>query len=170
MKPVFLAALVISAIGCATDLRSRRIPNVLTFGTALGALLFHALTDGTSGAVTAGAGWMTGVALMFVPFALGGMGGGDIKLVAALGAWVGPLDAVWLVLYSGVAGGVLALIVAVRRRYLRAALRNMWLLLVHWRTVGLHSKYEISLAGGTGPRLAYAVPILIGTVVTVWLR
>ena len=50
---------------------------------------------------------------MFMPFALRGLGGGDVKLIAALGAWLGPVNALWLGLYAGVAGVVMALVVAV---------------------------------------------------------
>ena len=55
-----------------------------------------------------------------MPFALGGLGGGDVKLLGALGAWLGVTNVVWLALYTGVAGGVLALVVALWRGLSRA--------------------------------------------------
>ena len=51
-------------------------------------------------------------ALLIVPYALGGLGAGDVKLVAALGAWLGPGDTFWLAMYTGVAGAVMAIVVA----------------------------------------------------------
>jgi hypothetical protein len=51
-------------------------------------------------------GWALGLLLFFVPFALRGLGGGDVKLMAALGAWLGPTDVFWAAMYTGVAGGV----------------------------------------------------------------
>ncbi len=93
-----------------------------------------------------------------------------MKLLAALGAWVGPVDALWIALYAGVAGGVLALAVASFTGYLRQALANIWLLFSHWRAVGVRPLNEISLDGGAGPRLAYAIPIFAGLLVNVWLR
>jgi prepilin peptidase CpaA len=108
--------------------------------------------------------------VFFPPFALGGLGAGDVKLLAALGAWLGPSDAVWLALYSGVAGGVLALSLALAHGYLRQAFANLRLLLTHWRVSGVGPLHEVSLAGSKGPRLAYAVPILVGTLTTIWLR
>jgi len=170
MKTNYAFVLVISLIACVTDLHSRRIPNLLTFGGALGALIFHILTSGQAGLLASSGGWVTGIALFFAPFALGGMGGGDLKLLAALGAWVGPRDIVWLALYAGVTGGLMALLVALVRGYLRQAFSNIWLLLAHWRTVGLGPVHELSLEGSNGPRLAYAVPIFVGTLVTVWLN
>ncbi len=156
--------------GCITDLRTRRIPNLLTFGSALAALLYHAATGGASGAGLSAGGWLTGMALFFVPFALGGLGAGDVKLLAALGAWLGPDHTLWLAAYTCMAGGILALIVAVARGYLTKALTNIWLLLMHWRVAGIRPLAEVSLEGSTGPRLAYGVAIFCGTVGTVWFR
>ena len=170
MPVAYTIALVVSLVACATDLRSRRIPNVLTFGAAAMAVVFHAVTGGLGGVAAAVGGWLVGAAIFFLPFALGGMGGGDVKLLAALGAWLGPSMVVWLALYTGVAGGVAAVIVALSFGYLPTALRNMWLLLTHWRVSGLRPLGEVSLAGAGGPRLAYAIPIFIGTAVTVWLH
>lgn len=166
----YAVVLAVSFVACVTDLRSRRIPNVLTFGTAAAAIVFHAVAGGMDGFLGAVAGWFAGAALFFLPFALGGMGAGDVKLLAALGAWLGPSMTVWLALYTGVAGGVASLVVALLFGYLPTALRNIWLLLAHWRVSGLTPLGEVSLAQSGGPRLAYAVPIFIGTVVTVWLR
>ncbi|MDR1989054.1 MAG: prepilin peptidase [Acidobacteriaceae bacterium] len=170
MPPVFLMALMTALVACVTDLRSRRIPNVLTFGSALLALLYHGVTDGGYGALMACAGWGAGLGLFLLPFALGGMGGGDIKLLAAAGAWLGPGTAVWLALYTGVAGGVMAIVVALARGYLGTALRNISLLLTHWRVVGVRPLPEITLEESRAPKLAYAIPIFVGTLVTTWLR
>jgi prepilin peptidase CpaA len=170
MNTIFIIVLSTNLAACVTDLRRQRIPNLLTFGSALAALLFHAVTGGASGALSASAGWLVGAAVFFLPFALGGMGAGDVKLVAALGAWLGPGDTLWLTLYAGIAGGVLAIVVAFARGYLRQALANVWLLLAHWRVMGLRPLNEVTLAGSAGPRLAYAVPILAGTLATIWLH
>jgi prepilin peptidase CpaA len=163
-------ALVVSGAACITDLRSRRIPNVLTFGSAAAAVIFHVAANGTPGLFHALLGWVVGAAVFFVPFALGGMGAGDIKLLAALGAWLGPTAALWLAVYTGVAGAVMAIVVALAYGYLGQALKNIRLLLTHWRVVGIGPVDEITLAGSKGPKLAYAVPILSGTILTIWLH
>ncbi len=165
-----IIVVAISLAACVTDLRSRRIPNALTFGAALAAFSYHAATGGATGLFASCGGWLAGTAIFFLPFALGGMGAGDVKLLAALGAWLGPADAVWVALYTGVAGGVLALILACVRGYLRQALSNIWLLLAHWRVFGLQPLEEVTLVRSAGPRLAYAVPIFVGTLVTIWLH
>jgi prepilin peptidase CpaA len=116
------------------------------------------------------AGWAVGIALMFGLYALGGMGAGDVKLLGALGAWLGPADAAWLVLYTGVAGGIMSLLVAAFYGYLGQACRNLWTLIAYWRLAGIRPLGELTLETATGPRLAYATSILAGTVATLWLR
>ena len=107
---------------------------------------------------------------MFVPFALRGLGGGDVKLIGALGAWLGPATALWLGLYAGVAGFVMALVVALYSGYLRKALSNIWFLLQHWTVNGVRPLDDVSLEGSNGPRLAYALPIFAGLVMAIWLH
>ena len=165
-----LCAIAVASVACITDIRSRRVPNVLTFGAAASALLFHAFAPEGNGLLSAAGGWLVGAAIPFLPFVLGGLGAGDVKLLAALGAWLGPMNAVWIALYTGVAGGVMAVVVAVSHGYLRTALQNVWFLLQHWRVAGLRSLYEVSLEGSAGPRLAYAIPIFAGLLIAVWLR
>ena len=163
-------AVVIALIACVTDLRSRRIPNVLTFAAALAGLAFHTINGGLNGSLVSLAGWTVGLLAFLAPFALGGMGGGDIKLVAALGAWLGPAETVSLAIYSVLVAGAAALLISATHGYLRQALSNIYLLLMHWRVVGIRPLHDVSLAGGKGPRLAYAVPVFAGLVATIWLR
>jgi prepilin peptidase CpaA len=103
--PVIVTCIVV--VACVFDVRTRRIPNVLTLSGAVAGLLYHLATSGLGGLQTAAAGWMLGLLLLLPYFALGGMGGGDVKLVAALGAWLGPWETFWLAMYAGIAGGVL---------------------------------------------------------------
>ena len=163
-------AIGVGITACVTDLRSRRIPNMLTFGAAGAALAYGVATGGWTGLGSAALGWGIGALAFIVPFALGGLGGGDVKLLAALGAWLGPVGAFWVALYAGVAGGVMALLVALATGSLRRALSNVSLLLMHWRVWGLRPVSEVSLEGSEGPRLAYALPIFAGLVATLWLR
>src|SRR5580765_7526137 len=111
------AVLLVGLAACVTDFRSRRIPNVLTFGASAAAVVFFGVTNGWAGSLGSLEGWALGCALFLPWFLLGGMGAGDVKLLAALGAWVGPWLAVWIALYAGIAGGVFALIVSLYRGY-----------------------------------------------------
>ena len=162
--------IVLVVIAAGWDLATRRIPNVLTFGAALAALFVHGWIAGWSGVGTSLAGWAVGFAFFFPFFALGGMGAGDVKLLAALGAWVGPAAVVWVALFTGIAGGGIALVVAAGSGYLKQAFTNIWGLLMYWRIAGPRPAPELTLSTHRGPRLAYAVSILAGLMVTLWLR
>jgi len=54
--------------------------------------------------------------------------------------------------------------------YLRQMFTNVWCLLMHWRVAGLRPAPELTLSTHRGPRLAYAVPVLAGLMVTIWLQ
>lgn len=168
METPYIVALGIAVVACVTDLRTRKIPNVLTLLAAVAAFFFYAVVGRGEGLLVAVAGWLAGAAVFFIPFALGGLGGGDVKLLAAIGAWIGPAGVLWTALYTGMIGGVMAIVIGASHGYLKKALSNISLLLMHWRVAGLKPLSEVSLSGSRGPRLAYAVPILAGLAVTIW--
>jgi prepilin peptidase CpaA len=116
------------------------------------------------------AGLAVGLAIFFPVFALGGTGAGDVKLLASLGAWLGPAGVLWTAMYAAMAGGAMALVVVLAHGYARRAFSNIWLLLCHWRVAGVRPLPEVTLEHGSGPRLAYALPITVGAVVTLCLR
>jgi prepilin peptidase CpaA len=165
-----LAVMLIGACACVTDWRSRKIPNVLTLGAALAAFVVFGVMLGFKGFLTSLSGWLVGC-LLFLPwFLLRGMGAGDVKLLAALGAWVGPSLVVWVALYAAVAGGILAVGVTLYTGYMRTMLRNVWNLLMFWRIAGVQPHPDLTLATAAGPRLPYAFPITAGAVAALWLR
>lgn len=163
-------ALVVAVIACVTDVRSRKIPNLLTVSAAGLAGLFHLATGGWTGFGWSAAGWAVGLAMFLPIFLLRGIGGGDVKLLAALGAWLGPRQAMWLALFTALAGGPMAVAVALSRGYLQRAMTNVWGLLMFWRVAGLQPHPALTLENASAPRLPYALPIFAGLVVTLWLR
>ena len=170
MSPLHIFVGAVLTFACISDVRTRRIPNALTFSAIVCALLFHALTGGFGAMGWSLAGCLLGAALFFPMFALRGMGAGDVKLLAAVGAWLGPSQVAIAALAASLAGGVIAFVIALGHGYLRTAVRNLWMLLTHWRVMGVRPLEQVTLEGTRGPRLAYAVPISIGTLVTLWLR
>jgi len=165
-----LFVIATAVAGCLHDLRSRRIPNYLTFGSAVLAIAYGTATAGWSGLGIGLAGWAVGV-LLFLPFfLLRGMGGGDVKFLAALGAWLGPTSLLSLTFYTAIAGGVMALVVVLWRRKLQTTFRNVWLLLCHWRVAGVRPLTDVSLDNKDAPRLAYGLPIAVGAMLTIWLH
>jgi prepilin peptidase CpaA len=170
MSAFHLSAIALAAVAAVWDLRVRRIPNFLTFGAAAAAIIAHGAVSGLSGAGWATAGLLVGLVFFFPLFALGGMGAGDVKLVAALGAWLGPASAAWLALFSFIAGGILGLAVAVGYGYLTQLVTNLSWMFQFWRREGPRPVPNLTLATHSGPRLAYAVPVFAGLMVTLWLK
>jgi prepilin peptidase CpaA len=170
METSQIAVLILGAIACWCDLRTRHIPNLLTFGGAAIAVGYAFFAHGIGGGLTSVVGWFAGAAVFLPFFALGGMGAGDVKLMACVGAWLGPRSAFWAAIYAALAGGVMAIGMALATGYLRQARENLWLLLTHWRVVGIRPLPELTLEGSRGPRLPYAFPIMAGTVATIYFR
>ena len=104
---VALAVVLVTAIG--TDLRSSRIPNWLTFSAMGFALVVHAWLGGMHEAIFSLAGLGTGLGLFLALYVTGSIGAGDVKLMAAVGALVGPYGALLSGLLAIVFGGVYAL-------------------------------------------------------------
>lgn len=158
------AALAVLAVGLATatviDLRSRRIPNELTAAmTGIGIALAASGTSGVSIGASL-AGLCLGLLLMMPGYALGATGAGDVKLMAGVGAIVGPALVLSAFLFTAVAGGVLAVIVAWRRQRLGATLAQTGRLM----TAPGAASQEIRTATGAS-RFAYGPAIAIGSAV-----
>jgi prepilin peptidase CpaA len=96
---------------CAmSDLRFQKIPNLLTLPAALMAFLYHAHHSGLPGLYESLWGWVLGLLLLIVPYRMKAMGAGDVKLLAAVGAVVGPINVIIIFLYSSIIGGLYALL------------------------------------------------------------
>jgi prepilin peptidase CpaA len=157
-------------VACFYDVTTSRIPNVLTFMAAGLGLLFHAFAPAGSGWSHTLLGLLAGLLVFFPLFALRAMGGGDVKLMAAIGSWIGATSILNVALYGSVAGGLLAVIVAVRRRYLKKAITNVKMLLMFWWVEGVKPFPALTLESSEGLRLPYAVAIAAGLAVTLWQR
>lgn len=117
--------IAVMAVAVYTDLRASRIPNWLTLGGAALGLLLGLVSGGPGGGLTSALGWLAGTALFFLFFAIGVMGAGDVKLLAAAGALGGPGFALNAFVFTGLAGGIIALIVTLRRRRVGYLAANM---------------------------------------------
>lgn len=162
--------MVFLIVAVAWDLRSWRIPNAVTFTAALAGLAYNGYMTGVAGLEMSGLGLLVGLGLLFIPFVLGGLGGGDVKLLAALGAWLGPKGIVFATLYSGIAGGVLALVAMVASREGKVgSVRSIYEDLIFFvtfrerRSVSSRGKrripYSLAIASGALVFLLFGVPI-----------
>lgn len=142
------------------DIRTLRIPNWLTF-TAMGSgLLAHILLEGVQGAVFSLSGLGTGLVFFLALYFLGDMGAGDVKLMGAVGAMVGPYGALISGLMAILIGGVYALGamcyqwgIAATGRKLVCAIQGVFLSQGHSWTHELrlpfHLRYGLAIVGGT---------------------
>ncbi len=108
----------------ASDLRFHRIPNWLTLPALLAALLVSPWAGATSGPIEAAAGAALGFALLVGPYALGGMGAGDVKALMVVGAWLGPEATLGVSAWAVIAGGAFGLMMLALRGELRAYARR----------------------------------------------
>ncbi len=158
-------------IAAAIDVRTRRIPNWLTAATAAGGVALALTGRGAVGPGGACLGLLAGFALLAVPFGLRLMGGGDVKLLAAVGAWLGP----WGIFVAFLAASIAAMALAVAQC---AATGRLRLLLANVALVAVAARHLPQLGEGhlqatarsmpsAGRPLPYAVSVMIGTLVAV---
>ncbi|MBS0265196.1 MAG: prepilin peptidase [Planctomycetes bacterium] len=95
-------------IAAGTDAWKFRVYNVVTVPLLVTGLLYHGLTAGVSGVVESLLGILIATGPLAWPYSRGGMGAGDLKLMAGIGAWLGPWVALHVVITSGLAAGVYA--------------------------------------------------------------
>lgn len=98
----------VAGLAAACDVRTRKIPNWLTFSAILLGLLVNIAGGGLSGLMAAVLGTGAGIGLLLIPFAMGGMGAGDVKILAAVGALNGASFAFRAFMYGALAGGFMA--------------------------------------------------------------
>jgi prepilin peptidase CpaA len=173
LPAVLLACLLAWAV--ATDVRSRRIPNKLVvLGILSGLALQATVTPGAGlfsepfgalGLVKAAAGMLLGLVLLLPMYALGALGAGDVKLLAMIGTFLGPLDTVGAGLSSVLAGGLLAVLVALCQGSLRKVAGNVKLMVLGSVLRGMSGgSARVDAAPATTGQLPYAIAIATGTV------
>lgn len=126
-KADLLTLVFLTLLGLAvfTDLRWRSLPNWLTGGGIVFALVWHMGAGGYEGVMASLKGLALGILLLLLPFLLGGMGAGDVKLLGMVGAFGGPLLAWRAFLAAALIGGAAALLYLMAEGQLRSTLRRM---------------------------------------------
>jgi len=158
--PIVTAVAGSGLVSAVVDMRTRRVPNPLTMGIAALGLGFAATRLSDLTIVAAALGWSVGLGLMLFPYVFGAMGGGDLKLFAALGTFLGPRPTLQAFLYTLVAGGVLAVVVALQRRRLQETMHNTAALVATGGANAAAIEHPTS-----NNRFAYAPAIAVGTLV-----
>ena len=164
---IFLSAALI--IAATIDVRTYRIPNLLTYPTMLIALIYHTVTNGLNGLIFSSLGLVVGMGLFSIPFLMGVMGAGDAKLMGAVGAVLGCRGVLNATLFTAVAGGLFALILLLSYyknfRFVTSAVESIKASLTARCLIRIPlSEKE------TKPKLYYGIAIASGTLFTMWWR
>jgi len=162
---------VLLVMAAVSDARFYRIPNWLTFGGMAFAIIYGAFAARTpmTGLQHALGGLGTGFAIMLPFYVLGIMGAGDVKLMAMVGAFIGPYQTLEAILFTCIAGGFAAVAVAIHRRRLGLMLANVKDAaqgIVVSGIAGVRPNGTIDTRQSIG-KLPYGICICVGTVVQV---
>jgi prepilin peptidase CpaA len=163
---MLLAALIDGAV--------RRIPNWLVFPMLAAGFFQSFLPTHAAGPLQSLLGFLTGFGLTFAMFALGAIRGGDVKLFAAIGAFLGPQMTLFIFLAETVIGMVIVLVQAAGQGRLKVLARNSAVLavnLAHVGDVGLdHATQTGQSCRSVDRPLPFAVPTLIATILILGLK
>lgn len=158
--------LILLVIAAYLDIKSRRIPNQLVLVGLITSFVLQINLNGFEGFKAWGLGLLVGFGLFLPFYLLRAMGAGDVKLMAMVGAFIGPLYVLGAALVTLAAGGVLAIAMAMYSGVLMQTMKNVRATL----TVGMHK----TLSGGgvqldapvaSAGNLPYAVAIALGTLI-----
>jgi len=160
----YLSACLLGAwTGAAYDLSSRRVPNFVSLPAALGGLALHFAVGGWRQLGSSAAAGLLCFAL-FLPLHLaGGMGAGDVKLIAAAGCLAGLPHVASLLLWTALAGGFMAVCLTLYRHKLAETMSNLGSLFIHHRKAGLRPHPALRIDNAETVRLPYAVAIAAGS-------
>jgi prepilin peptidase CpaA len=157
---------VAAAVACGAavcDVRTRRIPNRLTYTAVLAGLALRLGLAGWHGLLDGLLGLLTGGGIFFLLFLVRGMGGGDVKLMGAIGSWAGFQQIVVILIATALTGGLMAVAFMLYHHRAGSTLRNLGSLLHFHAIFGLRPHPDINLSDPKAVRLPYGVPIALGT-------
>lgn len=161
-----IAASAVALTGAVEDARTRRIPNKLTGPALLAGLLLHFAFDGWRGMGMAALAALLAFVVFLVFFLAGGMGAGDVKLMTAVACLAGNQFVIELLVTTAIAGGVMAIAMAVARGRCKQTLGNVAMLLSHHRHAGLQPHPELNVRNQQSLRLPYGLAIAAGCLFT----
>jgi len=162
---VKLVALVL-IVAAWIDGKELRVPNWITFPMVLTGILYNVWVGGTGGLQEALLGTLVGLATLLPLYAVGGMGAGDVKLMAGMGAWLGPAVCWEAFVWSVVVGAVMAVVMVVWRQSWTKHYANFLMIAAEWMAVKNPAELN-RIAKERKPQmllLPYGIPICIGSI------
>ncbi len=162
--------LLVLAIATFTDVRSCRIPNWLVLPFLVAGVAVSGWTHGWHGVGQSLLGIGLGTIVLGFFCWMGGMGMGDLKLCAAVGAWIGPAQLLLALVLTGIAGGIMALCWAIGGGFVGELLNGTGELIFGLRKRGFRPHPELVLDNPLTRKMPYAPAIAIGTLISFFSR
>lgn len=159
-------AVGITLIAAYTDIRSRRIPNWLTGSALVCGLGTHLLLQGARGLLNSFAAALIAGIIFLIFHLAGGMGAGDVKLIAATASLLGLPSTPYLLILTSLVGGVMAVALALSRGRLKSTLFNVGAIVAHHKEAGLRPHPEINVKNSKTLRLPYGIAIAAACLLT----
>lgn len=162
---IFILSLgVVLILAAVIDMRTRKIPNWLTISTAMAAIAYHIYIGGTAGLWLSLKGLGIAMGIFLIPYLMGGMGAGDVKLMAAVGASLGFYETLPAIVYIGLIGGVYGVAYWIYTQKKLNIFKRIWTDLSVMRAVGPLASNSPEITGEKGG-LRYGVAIAAGACV-----
>jgi prepilin peptidase CpaA len=157
---------VVLIVAAAIDGYKLKVPNWITFPLIISGWIYGGIAGGWEGLGASLAGTAVGLALLMPLYAIGGMGAGDVKLLAGVGAWVGTSVTFGAFVFSAIVGGVIAVAMVLWRRKWEHHKHQFVAITAEIMTVRDPAKLS-AIAAERKPSmmlLPYGIPIAIGTI------
>jgi prepilin peptidase CpaA len=169
--PVWLVTVTL-IVAAVIDGFELKVPNWVTFPLIISGWIYSAIFAGSQGLLWwHGLGWsivgtMVGLGLLLPAYAIGGMGAGDVKLLAGVGAWMHATHTVYAFAVSAVIGALLAIAMVLYRRAWRKHSNQFWLILTEILTIRNPGELSTIAAERKSSMLLlpYGIPLAIGTI------
>lgn len=175
IKQLILMILLVMSV--KYDIKEKRIPNKLTFPAILLGMITAVIDSGLNGILFSISGFLVGLGVFFIPFIMGGIGAGDVKLMAAVGSILGWKLTVYSALLTAIAGGIIVIGYTIYTGKFIGMIKNMGihfikriLYIIYLATYsdGVYSKYKslnVSKTNEQKTYIPYGVAIALGTLI-----
>lgn len=159
---IITSLLIILLISFITDVTKRKILNIVTLPAIFLSFVYYSFGLGFEGFIFSSKGFITGLGLLIIPYLLGGMGAGDVKLMAAIGSLMGTSFVFYSFIYTALIGGVIAVLLIIKSRGFKNTVKSFFFNIAFLRSSSLGSM-SISKDKKNSITFPYGVAIVLGT-------
>ncbi len=165
-----IGVIVVVVAAAVIDVRTKKIPNWLTLPSCVIGVCLNTFQEGLRGLEVSLLGFALGFSLLFFVYLLGGMGAGDVKLLSAVGAFLGPRLVFYAFVWMALSGGLMAVALIVSKRAVVKTSQNLKFLMSGWLTGSSGRDSHLTIQNQSLHKLTYGVAIAAGTVMAVLIQ